>query len=104
MAKADSKSTETTPTPFPSSIDPAAVEAATERVRELSEKLIVAAKDTGLVALEAYEKSLQSLVDFEEKVASASQLDWVSALAATHAKVIQDLSSSYTQAAREALK
>ena len=101
MAAAQSKSTETTPIP---SIDPAVVEAATERVRELNEKLIGAAKNSGHVALEAYEKALQSLIDFEEKVASATQLDWVSALAATHAKFIHDVSSSYTQAARELLK
>ncbi len=103
MTGAESKSTETTTTSIPS-IDPAALEAATERVRELNEKLMVAAKNSGLVALEAYEKALQSMADFEAKVASASQLDWVSALAATHAKFIQDLSTSYTQAARELLK
>lgn len=103
MAAAESKSTGAASTGVPS-IDPAAVEAATQRVRELNEKLVVAAKDAGLVALEAYEKSLQSLVDFEAKVASSSQIDWVSALAATHARIIQDLSASYTQAAREMLK
>lgn len=79
-------------------------EEATERIRELNERLIESSKSAGLVALDAYEKALQSLVDFEEKVASASQLDWVSALATTHAKFISDVSASYTKAAREVLK
>jgi hypothetical protein len=86
------------------SFDLGAAEEATTRIRELNERLIESSKSAGLVALEAYEKSLQSLVDFEEKVASATQLEWVSALASTHAKFISDVSASYTKAAREVLK
>jgi len=80
------------------------VEQATERIRALNERLIESSKSAGLVTLDAYEKALQSLVDFEEKVASASQLDWVSTLATTHAKFITDVTGSYTKAARELLK
>jgi hypothetical protein len=94
-----SKTTSSTPT-----FDLPSVEEATQRIRNLNERLIESSKSAGLVTLDAYEKSLQSLVDFEEKVASASQLEWVSALAATHATFITDLSSSYIKAAREALK
>ncbi len=77
---------------------------ATKRIRELNERLIESSKSAGNVTLDAYEKTLQSLVDFENKVASASQLEWVSALATTHAKFVADLSSSYTDAARLLLK
>lgn len=80
------------------------IDEATQRIRDLNERLIESSKSAGLVTLDAYEKALQSLVDFEEKVASASQLDWVSALATTHAKFITDVSASYTKAARELLK
>jgi hypothetical protein len=83
--------------------DPAAIEAAIARIRELNERLIESAKTAGLVALDAYEKALKSMVDFEEKVASASQLDWVSAVAATHAKFVQDVSAAYINAARQTL-
>src|SRR6478752_3425211 len=81
------KTETTTPT---SAFDMPSAEDATERIRELNERLIKSSKSAGLVTLDAYEKALQSLVDFEEKVASASQLDWVSALANTHAKFIAD--------------
>jgi hypothetical protein len=37
-------------------------------------------------------------------VASRSELDWVNALANTHAKFVQDLTGFYTKAARDALK
>ena len=75
-----------------------------QRIRELTEQFIDAAKKTGNVTLDAYEKSLQSLVDFEQRAAGASQLDWVSSIAAAHAKFVQDVSAAYVTAAREILK
>ena len=80
------------------------VEETTQRIRDLNDRLIESSKSAGAVTLDAYEKALQSLADFEQKVASASQLDWVSALAATHAKFISDMSTSYTKAARDLVK
>lgn len=79
------------------------MEDATQRIRDLNERLMESSKSAGLVTLDAYEKALQSLVDFEDQVASATQLGWVSALANTHAKFIGDLSASYTKAAHEVL-
>jgi len=74
------------------------------RIRELNEKLIQLAKESGQSSLDTYEKALQSMVDFEKSVASRSQLDWVTGLANTHAKFVQDLTGFYIKAAREALK
>jgi hypothetical protein len=96
-------STEAPKSSFPSFEIPS-VEEVSDRIRGLNERLIESSKSAGAVTLDAYEKALQSLVEFEEKVASASQLEWVSALATTHAKFITDVSSSYTKAARELLK
>ena len=87
-----------------SAFDLPLVEETTQRIRDLNERLIESSKGAGVVALDAYEKALQSLADFEQKVAKASQLDWVTALAATHAKFISDLSTSYTSAVRDQLK
>lgn len=87
-----------------SAFDLPTVEETTQRIRDLNERLIESSKSAGVVALDAYEKALQSLADFEQKVAKASQFDWVTALAATHAKFITDLSTSYTTAVREQLK
>ena len=74
------------------------------RIRELNEKLVLLAKQQGRVTLDTYEKALQSLIDFELAAASASQFDWVSALANTHAKFVQDITGSYLRLANEALK
>lgn len=77
---------------------------AVKRIRELNERIMEAAKRSGRISLDAYERSLKDLLDFEQKVAHATQLDWVNALASAHAKFISDVSQAYTQAARELLK
>jgi hypothetical protein len=95
------KTTPQTDAPFGVGSD--TYEEAAQRIRDLSERLIESSKATGLTTLDAYEKALKSLVDFEQKVAGASQLDWVSALASTYATFVQDVSGAYTKAARDLL-
>jgi hypothetical protein len=80
------------------------IDETTKRIRDLNEQVIEASKKAGSVSLDAYEKALSSLVQFEEKAASATQLEWVSAVASTHATFISDVSSAYIKAARELLK
>ena len=82
----------------------AAVDEVAQRIRELTERFIDAARKAGNASLDTYEKSLQSLVDFEERAAGASQLDWVSNIAQAHAKFVQDVSAAYVSAAREVRK
>jgi hypothetical protein len=93
----------TPPTDAPFGIDTSGYEDAAERIRDLNERIIESSKSAGLTTLDAYEKALKSLVDFEQKVAGASQLDWVSALASTYATFVQDVSGAYTKAARDLL-
>ena len=79
-------------------------EAAAERIRSMNEKLLDAYKHSGNISMDAYEKTLASLLDFEEKAADATQLEWVSALASAHAKFVTEVSAAYTRAARDMLK
>ena len=95
------KTTGQTSTPF--GVDTAAFEDAAKRISGLNECLIESSRAAGLTTLDAYEKALQSLVDFEQKVVGASQLDWVSAIAATYGTFVQDVSTAYTKAARDLL-
>ena len=87
----------------PLGLDLGPYEEAAQRIRALNERLIESSKAAGNTTLDAYEKALKSLVVFEEKVAGASQLEWVSALAQTHAAFVRDVSAAYTRAARELL-
>jgi len=100
MATATAPEASTTDNNF----DLPSVEEVTQRIRDLNERLIDSSKSAGLVALDAYEKALQGLADFEQKIASATQLDWVTALAETHTKFVSELTASYTKAARDLLK
>jgi hypothetical protein len=96
--------TKTTPgTNVPEGADFGAYEDAAKRIRDLNERLIESSKAAGLTTLDAYEKALKRMIDFEQKVAGASQLDWVSAIAETYATFVQDVSSAYTKAARDLL-
>jgi hypothetical protein len=82
----------------------AASEEAVQRIRDLSERFIESAKSAGNQTLDAYEQSLRTLVEFQERAAGANQLDWVSSIASAHAKFVQDVSTAYVSAAREMLK
>jgi predicted RNA-binding Zn ribbon-like protein len=82
----------------------AATDEAVQRIRELTERFIQSAKSAGNQSLDAYEQSLRTLVEFQERAAGASQLDWVSSIAAAHAKFVSDVSAAYVSAAREMLK
>lgn len=96
MAAQGSSTSDSTSTP--------SVEEAAERIRALNEKVIEAAKAAGGSSLDAYEKALSNMLEFENKVADASPIDWVSALVKSHSEFMSDVASSYTKAARELLK
>jgi hypothetical protein len=79
------------------------IEETINSIRELNARLIESSKNAGRVALDAYESALKSMAGFHSQIAGASQLDWVSALAATHAQFIKDVSADFINAAHETL-
>jgi hypothetical protein len=80
------------------------IEAATQRVRELSERLIELSKKNGLSWLEAYERVLDSMLKLEQQAARGSQVEWVNTLATTHADFVREMSQVYLNTVREQLK
>ncbi len=80
------------------------VEAAATRVRKLNERIIEAGKEAGGTTLTAYEKALKALAASIERGAGRSDVEWVSHLLNTQAKFIRDVTSTWTSAARDALK
>jgi hypothetical protein len=73
------------------------------RIRELNETIISAAETVGTSYLEHYEQALSELADFQKQVNGANPIGWVTALATTQAKFIQQISSQFVAAARSAL-
>ena len=81
---------------------PAAVAdaAVVKQIRDLNERILARARDAGSKALDGYETALRRMSEFETKIAGASQLDWVKALAASHARFLTDVGTLYANALR----
>ena len=84
---------------------PAAVadQAVVKQIRDLNERILARARDAGSNALDGYETALQRMAEFETKIAGATQLDWVKALAASHTKFLTDVGTLYANALRSPL-
>jgi hypothetical protein len=80
------------------------IEASVERIRELNEQAIVAARSAGQQALDAYQAALESVVSAEEKLAAGSQLDWFTTLVTTQAEFTRRLGDVFLTAARDNIK
>ena len=77
---------------------------AAERIRGLNERVLTAAKETGTISLDTYEQTLNSLLDFSQKAADSTQVEWISALAKAQVSYINEVTNAYTKAARDLLK
>lgn len=78
------------------------IEQTVERTREVQERLLASTKSAAEVSLDSYEKAMRSVIDLEHRAAEKSP--WGSALITTHATFLADMTSLYTNAAREMLK
>ena len=80
------------------------IETATERVRELNDKVLTAAKQTGNMSLDAYTQTVQTVLDFGQKIADSTKVEQISELAKSQASVIAEVTGAYTKAVRDLLK
>jgi hypothetical protein len=71
---------------------PADLEAATQRIQELSTQVIEKAKENGIAWLEGYERLLKNFLDLEEQAAKNTGVDWATSLASTHANFVRETS------------
>jgi len=79
------------------------VEAAAQRVRELSERVIELSKKNGLTWLDTYERVLDGLLRLEEQAGKGTQVDWINTLATTHADFVREVSQAYLGSIRQQL-
>ena len=78
-------------------------EDATERVRELNERIVASTKKAGNVTLDTYESASRTIAEYTEKIGDASPIEWVSTFTRAQADFTRDLTSAYTKAARTLL-
>jgi hypothetical protein len=80
------------------------VDAAAERIREVNERIIESSRKAGTTYLDLYEKTLNSIADYQDKVGEQSQVEWVTTIANSQANFTRELAGAYTSAARSLLK
>ncbi len=80
------------------------VEAAVERIKETSDRVLALSKENGLVWLEAYEKMLNGVLKLEQDTAKELSIDWVETLVSTQADLIRETSQAYLGAVKDRLK
>jgi hypothetical protein len=77
---------------------------AAERYRAINENLLETGKKTANAALDGYEKTIASYVDFRQQLAEATQLDWVSTVVKAQNDFVTEINAAYLSAARGVLK
>jgi hypothetical protein len=80
------------------------LEDASERVREMNERILSSAKKAGAVTVDTYDSTLHTFADYTEKIGAASPIEWVSTITKAQADFTRDLTTAYTKAARTLLK
>ena len=81
-----------------------AVNETTERIRDLNERILTASKKAGGAYLDAYDKALQSIADYQEQVAKQTDVEWVSTIVDAQARFTRELTKVYVSTSRELLK
>jgi hypothetical protein len=77
---------------------------AAERYRAVNEKVLETGKKTANAALDGYEKTVASYVDFRQQLAEATQLDWVTTVVKAQNDFLTEVNAAYVSAARDVLK
>lgn len=80
------------------------IDAAAERIRELNEQILDFGRKAGVQFLEAYETTLKTYADYQDKVADQSQVEWVASIARAQANFTREVTRVYTSSARDLLK
>jgi hypothetical protein len=81
----------------------AGVDDAVARIRELQGLLLETARRGGTAYLEAYEKSLSSMLELTETAAESTQLHWAVTLANNYADFVKRVNDAFMKAGRQAL-
>lgn len=73
-----------------------------ERIRALNEQVLQAGRDLGQGYLDAYEQTMRSFADFQERTTQGSDLQWLTQIAKAQADFTRQVTKYSTDAARKA--
>jgi hypothetical protein len=74
---------------------------ATDQVVQANERLVEAGKRSSKLYLDSYDRLVEGVTSFQQKLAEQSQNDAVKSVVATQVDVTRQLASAYTSAARD---
>jgi hypothetical protein len=80
------------------------IDTAFEQIAKFNEQFAAAARKTGTLYLEAYEKAVDRAVELENKAADHAQQDWIESAIRAHSDMTKELTAAYTSTARSLLK
>lgn len=75
-----------------------------DRARTTADKAVAVAKRSTAANIDSYEKSVQSFVDFEHKVADALDVEPISSITNAYAELAREIGTAQASAARTLLR
>jgi hypothetical protein len=78
--------------------------AAGDSLRDVNEQILDFSRKTGASILDAYESTLNSVADYQDKVADSSQIEWVGSIAHAQAELTRGVAKVYASTARGLIK
>jgi hypothetical protein len=79
-------------------------DAAADSLRDVNEQVLDFGRKTGASILDAYESTLTTVADYQDKVAETSQVEWLSSLAHAQAELTRGVAKVYASTARGLIK
>jgi hypothetical protein len=79
-------------------------DAAANSFRDVNEQILDFGRKTSATVLDAYESTLKTVADYQDKLAETSQVEWVSNLAHAQAELTRGVAKVYASTARGLIK
>ncbi|EGD53279.1 hypothetical protein [Gordonia neofelifaecis] len=80
-----------------------AIDDSTKQIQDVQTALLDATKQTALASLDVYEKSISTVLDFQQKVIGSTGLAAADGVVAAQVKLFSDLNAAGVSAARSVL-
>ncbi len=75
-----------------------------QRLRAVNERLLEAGRQAGNAYLDAYERTLKSIADLQDRTGRSTDVDWLSGIATAQADFTREVAQATASAGRELLK
>jgi len=79
-------------------------DAAADSLRDVNEQILDFGRKAGATVLDAYESTLKSFADYQDKVGDTSRVEWISSLAHAQAELTRGVAKVYASTARGLIK